>query len=297
MVFTLQCSTSSCWLSSPKVTGAVSEGVQRRTLPSSPADARSSPGEHSVSDGTHSTMMRRQKLTPRTPPHHINRLGMLLEGGEVGDLALFAIRLHLPDPDMSVAPSSGQSSLSMRLEMSRVDGAVVLVPGDEEGSSLHDGGGSSSSERAEVGVVGDKMQDCRQRGLIEGGRASGGVADSVTHGAPSVCLPWPGIRRTDDTTGLHLRPGELGPRRGSWAGLDWKVLRLQGLPLRARLATRSCLHTALGKSSHVRACGCSGLQGWERRVLDVSARRMVSETRRLAHEMQIETLPIAAGKV
>lgn len=84
---------------------------------------------------------------------------MLDEGGEVGDLAVLAGAFDLPEllwvsaswgkhaelrlreayPDVVIATRSGQTALSVGLEVGGVDGGVVVVPGDEQWSSLHGG--------------------------------------------------------------------------------------------------------------------------------------------------------------
>jgi len=78
-------------------------------------------------------------LSSWTPSHNIDSLGMLYESGEIGDLALVTVRLDVPEPNIVVSTCCCQSSLAMGLEVSRVYGGILVVPGHKQRSSLHDG--------------------------------------------------------------------------------------------------------------------------------------------------------------
>lgn len=130
-----------------------SAGTQSRTLPSSPALASISPASVSRAarvQGWHTN-------TSWTPSYYVDGLRVLYERREVSDLALFPMRLDVPElfhlsaeahgpcllppthPDVVVSASSCQASFAVWLKVSRVDWGVFVVPGDQKRSCLHCG--------------------------------------------------------------------------------------------------------------------------------------------------------------
>lgn len=95
--------------------------------------------------------------TSRTPSHNIHGLCVFDEGGEIGDFPLLSVAVNLPElfirkqpldtsrclpntyPHIVVAASCRQSSLSVGLEVCRVYGCILVVPGHQQRCSLHRG--------------------------------------------------------------------------------------------------------------------------------------------------------------
>jgi hypothetical protein len=95
----------------------------------------------------------RRERTSRTPPDYIDGLGVLDERREVRDLAFLAVAFDVPElresaiaqtptcslsyPDVVVASCCCEAALAVGLEVGRVDGCVLVVPGHQKRSSPH----------------------------------------------------------------------------------------------------------------------------------------------------------------
>lgn len=150
MCLTLQLSLSSR-PSSPNV-GVwlwVSEGTQRRTFPSSPAVASISPRQPLMA--LKQDAIASSKRTFWSESNDIDGLRMLRgplahgvvnckhawvsdldQGCQVCHFPVFSLHLNSPQPDIIVPSTRSESTLSMRLEVGRVDGRIVVMPGDEQ---------------------------------------------------------------------------------------------------------------------------------------------------------------------
>jgi hypothetical protein len=49
--------------------------------------------------------------------------------------------------DMVIAASCCETSFAVRLEVGRVDGSILVVPGDKQRSGLHPGGGKHQARK------------------------------------------------------------------------------------------------------------------------------------------------------
>lgn len=75
--------------------------------------------------------------TFRRPANNIYSLIMLGECREVFDFPLLPFDLNLPYSDVIVTASSCQTPLSTGLEVSRIDGGVLVVPIDDQRRGFH----------------------------------------------------------------------------------------------------------------------------------------------------------------
>lgn len=78
-----------------------------------------------------------ERFSSWTPSDNIHGLRVFYEGGQICNLAFFARYFYFPEADIVISAGSCQSTFSMGLEVGRVDGCIVVVPGHKQWSSLH----------------------------------------------------------------------------------------------------------------------------------------------------------------
>lgn len=80
---------------------------------------------------------RSQQFAARAPPHHIDSLCVLLERRQVLHLPLVPVALDAPYPHVAVAACSCQAPFALQFKVGRIDGAVFVVPGNEQWCGFH----------------------------------------------------------------------------------------------------------------------------------------------------------------